>query len=228
MTSRRADAADLIAGSELFRGLPGRALALLAAHATTRPARRGQPLFGEGDPAESLIILVSGRAKIFVGSADGDELLLTVLEPGDSFGELTLADGGPRSASAQMLESGDLLVLQRRDVLAVAGAHPEVLEHLLRGLAAIVRRLTESSADLVFLDVPRRVAKALLARVEETGPGQPVDLRLSQGALAASLGASRQRVNEALRGFERRDWVRADGRHVLIRDEAALRRFAGI
>ncbi len=228
MTAVRTGAAELIAGSELFRGLPAPALALLAAHATSRPARKGQLLFGEGDPAESLIILVRGRATIFVGSADGEELLLTVLEPGDSFGELNLADGGPRSASAQMLESGELLVLQRRDVLAVAGTHPEVLAHLLRGLAAIVRRLTESSADLVFLDVPRRVAKALLARVEEAGPDQPVDLRLSQGGLAALLGASRQRVNEALRGFERRGWVRADGRRVLIRDEAALRRFARI
>ena len=93
-------------------------------------------------------------------------------------------------------------------------------------MAASLRRRTDATADLVFLDLPRRLAKLLLERPRE--PDGTVALGPSQSHLAAHIGGTRQSVNAALKAFERRGWLALDGRHVALLDEAALRRFAGL
>jgi CRP-like cAMP-binding protein len=197
---------------------PGRAR--VAGH---HPAlRRGQLLFSEGDPSNHLFVVADGRIKVLVSSSRGEELILTVLGPGDTLGELSVLDGQPRSATAQALEDVQLVALPASALSELLGRAPELAVAWARELSATVRRLTGSSADLVFLDLPRRLAKLLV-----DGEGDAVDLGMSQGDTASRLGVTRQSLNRALSALQRRGWVQVEGAHIVLADRDALERFAG-
>jgi CRP/FNR family transcriptional regulator, cyclic AMP receptor protein len=181
-------------------------------------------LFARGDPATGLVVVAGGRLKVSLSSRDGTELLLRVAEPGDTLGEPSIADGGTRSADVTALHPSRVLLLDREAVLACVRVDPVVLDVLLRTLGDLVRRRTDECADLVFLDLRRRVAKLLLAEAVDGRVG----LDLSQSALAAMVGGSRQAVNVALRALEQRGWIAREQRRVVLLDQAALQRFVGI
>jgi CRP/FNR family transcriptional regulator, cyclic AMP receptor protein len=220
-----ADAAGILRGTTLFRSAPAEDLEQIAAASRLRDFRRGQVVFTAGDPSDTLIVVVSGSVKVVVRSADGGELTLTVIRPGGLFGELSVADSGPRSADAEALEQCRLLLVPRDTVADICSRVPSVAYALTISLAAMLRRLTEETSDLVFLDLPRRVAKTLLG--QPRGEDGVVQLRMSQEELAHQVGGTRQSVNAALRGFERRGWIEVHGRAVTLRQPAALGRFAG-
>ena len=171
---------QVMAGVSLFADVPAADLEQAAAASRLRRYPRGQVVFSTGDPSDSLLITVSGRLKVVVRSADGGELMLAVVEPGGVIGELGVIDGGPRSADAETLDAAEVLVVPREVVLDLQRRFPEVTASLLVGVAAGFRRLTDATADLVFLDLPRRVAKALLDHPR--GADGAVDLGLESGA----------------------------------------------
>jgi CRP/FNR family transcriptional regulator, cyclic AMP receptor protein len=219
------DVADILRRTDLLRSVPAEDLEAVAAASRLRRFRRGQVVFTAGDPGDSLIVVVSGSVRVVVRSADGGELTLTVVPPGGSLGELSVADGGPRSADAETLEEGQLLLVPREAVQDVCARVPAAAQALTDAVAANLRRLTESVSDLVFLDLPRRVAKVLLSQPRgEDGVIRP---RMSQEQLAHQAGGSRQSVNAALRGFERRGWIEVHDRAVTVKQAAAIGRFAG-
>jgi CRP/FNR family transcriptional regulator, cyclic AMP receptor protein len=227
----RADRAIQALGeTRLFRGMEPNALAKLGEHATTRTYRKGQLIFYEGDPGTSLFIVLDGLVKVFVTSEEGESMLLATLRPPDVFGELALLDGEPRSASAEALKDTQVLELGRQAFLDVLHKEPSFTEGLLATLGGLIRRLTEQTADLVFLDLHGRVAKLLLNVADERGvdvtDGIELDLDLTQGELASMVGGSRQSVNQVLKFFERRDYVTLDGRKVVIKDKGSLLRRA--
>jgi CRP/FNR family transcriptional regulator, cyclic AMP receptor protein len=160
-----------------------------------------------------------------VRSADGGELTLTIIQPGGVFGELGIADGGPRSADADALDECQLLLVPFETVQGICAREPPVVQALLNSTTATLRRLTEAASDLVFLDLPRRVAKVLLS-LPRGGDGV-IRPALSQEELAHQAGGTRQSINATLRGFERRGWIEVHDRVVTIRQAPALRRFAG-
>jgi CRP/FNR family transcriptional regulator, cyclic AMP receptor protein len=218
------DLVTLLRATDLFGTVPTAELEALAAGSRVRTYRRGQVVFTAGEPGETVMVIISGWIKVVVRSADGGELTLTVIGPGTMFGEIGVADGGRRSADAEALEASRLLLVPREMILDLCGREPEVALALLRSVAATLRRLTEAASDLVFLDLPRRVAKVLLSQPRrEDGVISP---SLSQEELAHQAGGSRQSVNAALRGFERRGWIQVSGRTVTITQAAALNRFA--
>jgi CRP/FNR family cyclic AMP-dependent transcriptional regulator len=189
-----------------------------------RNVRRGQVLFTAGDPSDTLILVISGRVKVVVRSADGAELTLTVIQPGGMFGEISIADGGPRSADAEALEECRLLLVPIELIQDLCSRMPSVSQAVMSSIAATLRRLTEAASDLVFLDLPRRVAKVLLS--QPRGDDGVIRLRMNQEELAHQVGGSRQSVNAALRGFERRGWIEVHDRAVTVKHAAALGRFA--
>jgi CRP-like cAMP-binding protein len=209
----------------LFRPLPAGDLEAVAAASRLRSFRRGQVVFTTGDPGDSLIVVVSGHVKAVVRSADGGELTLTIIGPGGVMGELGVADGGPRSADVETLDECRLLLVPRETILDACARVPAVAQALTGSLAATLRRLTEAASDLVFLDMPRRVAKVLLS--QPRGDDGVIRLTVSQEELAHQVGSTRQSVNAALRGFERRGWVAMRDRAVTVTQAAALSRFAG-
>lgn len=164
---------------------------------------RDQIVFSTGDPGDSLIVVVSGRVKVVVRSADGGELTLTIIHPGGVLGELSIADGGPRSADAETLDTCQLLT-PREVVQDICARVPSAAQALTSSIAATLRRLTEEASDLLFLDLPRRMAKMLLSQPQ--GDDGVIRLNLRREELAHQVGGTRQSINTALRGFERRGW----------------------
>ena len=123
---------------------------------------RGEVLFDEGENGESLYIIEEGKIKLGSSSGDGRENLLAILGPGEMFGELSLFDPGPRSLGASAVSDSVLYELEHSALVAAIEENPGVAKHLLTALARRLRRTNEALADLVFSDVPGRVAKALL------------------------------------------------------------------
>ena len=220
-----ADVTGILRETSLLRSVSAEDLTALATASRLRSFRRGQVVFTRSDPGDTVIVVVSGRVKVTVRSADGGELTLAIIHPGGLLGELGVVDGGPRSADAETLEESQLLLIPRDAVRDVCTRVPSAAQALTSSIAATLRRLTEATADLVFLDLPRRVAKILLG--QPRGDDGIVRFRMSQEELAHQAGSTRQSVNAALRGFERRGWIEMRDRAVIVIQPDALSRFAG-
>ncbi|WP_159795521.1 Crp/Fnr family transcriptional regulator [Puerhibacterium puerhi] len=191
---------------------------------------RGDVLFREGEPGDRLYVIAQGKIKLGRRSSDGRENLLSILGPGEMFGELSLFDPGPRTATASSVSDSVVYELRHQALVAWVNAHPKVATHLLGALARRLRRTNETLADLVFSDVPGRVAKALLDLStrfgEPSDDGVRVAHDLTQEELAQLVGASRETVNKALADFASRGWVRREGRAVVLLDMDRLERRA--
>jgi CRP-like cAMP-binding protein len=229
---RTEEVTSLLADTRLFGALDPAALSSLAERAVERSYKKGQLLVYEGDPGDSVFVVTSGLIKVMVTSEEGEEMVLVTLRPSDTFGELSLVDGGPRSASAEALERTDVLVITRSVLLELLKEHPSVTEALLRSLGVLVRRLTEQAADLVFLDIHGRMAKLLITMAHDRGASSEgdllLDLNLTQADLAAMVGGSRQSVNQTLRSFESRGYLKIEGRSIRLIKPEELRRRAGM
>jgi CRP/FNR family transcriptional regulator, cyclic AMP receptor protein len=219
------DVTDILRATDLLGSASAADLEAIAAASRPRTFRRGQILFSAGDPGDTVIVVISGRVKVVVRSADGGELTLTVLGPGGVLGELGAVDGGPRSADAEILDDCRLLFVPREVIQDLSGRVPSIAQALASSVAALLRRLTEDASDLVFLDLPRRVAKVLLS--QPRGDDGVIGQKMTQEQLAHQVGGTRQSVNGALRGFERRGWIEVHDRAVTVKQVAALSRFAG-
>jgi len=220
-----ADVIGVLRQTDLLSSAPGEELENVVASSRLRTFRRGQVVCTAGDPGDTLIVVVSGQVKIAVRSADGAELTLTVVGPGATIGEVSVADGGPRSADVETVTDSQLLFVPRATVLAVCARIPAVAQALTNAIAAALRRLTETTSDLVFLDLPRRVAKMLLSQPRSNDG--VISQQLTQEEYARLVGSTRQSVNIALRAFERRGWIELHDRSVMVKQPAALARFAG-
>jgi CRP/FNR family transcriptional regulator, cyclic AMP receptor protein len=216
----------------IFAELPDSAVRELAQVCLQRTYRRGQFLWYQGDPGDYLVAIVQGLVKVTVTSPHGDEMLLVTLGPLEVVGELSVIDGGPRSASVVALRPTTGIVISRSALIALMQRSPICFDVLLRSLGALVRRLTEQATDLVFLDLPARVAKLLLreaeARSGEQRQGAVVDLGLNQTELAQMVGASRPAVNRVLQSLAARGSISIDGGKITIHNFIALRRRAGL
>jgi CRP/FNR family transcriptional regulator, cyclic AMP receptor protein len=224
-------AAEVLRRTDVFGGLDDAALADLAARSRTRTYRRGQYIWYQGDPGDTLLVVCGGLVKVVFGSDAGEEAVLVTLGECSVLGELAVLDGSARSASVVAVEPTTALLLGRATVLDVMARHRSVLDAMLRALGALVRRLTEQNGDLVFLDLGGRVAKLLLRLAEgrQTADGGVVlDTGLTQSELAAMVGATRQAVNKVLHGFAARGLIGVDGQVIVLRDIAELRRRAGV
>lgn len=221
---------EVVLDAPLFAGIePDAAKALLG---TMRQVQlgRGRTLFEEGDPGDRLFVIRSGKVKLGRRSSDGRENLLAVLGPGEMFGELSLFDRGQRTATATAVSDAELYSLGHDELIGWLERNPGVAKHLLHALARRLRRTNDALADLVFSDVPGRVAKALLDLAqrfgEPTDDGVRVAIDLTQEELAQLVGASRETVNKALADFTGRRWVRREGRALVLLEMERLERRA--
>ena len=219
--------AQVLRQAPLFTGLDDEAAQALSAAMVENRLRRGEVLFHEGDAGDALYVVTDGKVKLGRTSADGRENLLAVLGPGQMFGELSLFDPGPRSATVTAVTDCTMQSLSNDELGRWLEGRPEVARGLLNQLAGRLRRANDVVADLVFSDVPGRVAKALLDLSSRFGrvadDGVHVYHDLTQEELAQLVGASRETVNKALADFASRGWLRLEARSVVLIDLDRLR-----
>ena len=225
---RALDPAAVLRTTALFSGLDDAAAEQLAKQLVPRQFRKAQPLFHQGDPGNALFVVVDGSVVVYVTSENGDRMVLTTLGPGDLVGEIALLDEGTRSASAEALEQTTTLALSRAAFLGTLRDNPALVDALLRSMGALVRRLSEQASDFVFLDLPGRVAKAVVRLVDDSPGGPPVEVSVTQSRLADMAGGSRQSVNQILQNFAARGMLEVQGRGLLVTRPDLLRRRAGL
>lgn len=227
MDVRLPEPGDALTGVDMFVSLEPEARQRVIAAAVPRTYRKGQLLFVENDPGESLIVLRRGAVAVFRTAPTGERAVLAVVRPPEVLGEVSLLDSSPRSASAEAIEDCSALALSRAAFLELVHSNPRILDAVMRSLGVLIRRLTEQTADHIFLDLPGRVAKTLV-RLAGDNQAPMVTIELNQSQLAEMAGGSRQSVNQAIGSFATRGWLRTEGRRIVVTDLAALRRRAGM
>ena len=221
---------DRLRTAPLFSALDDDAAAALRASMVEQRLAKGEVLFSEGEPGERLFLIESGKIKLGHTAPDGRESLIAVLGAGEMLGELSLFDPGPRTATAIAVTGTTVLSMGHEALLPWLVGRPDLAVALLAALARRLRRTNVALADLVFSDVPGRVAKALLDLGEKFGETTPNGLlvhhELTQEELAQLVGASRETVNKALADFSQRGWIRIEQRSVTLLDVDRLDRRA--
>jgi CRP/FNR family cyclic AMP-dependent transcriptional regulator len=219
---------ETLAQVAIFSGLDAEGLRELADAARRRTFRPGEIIFHRDDPGQVLYVIRAGKVKIYITSPDGQEVALAVFGPGEYFGELALLDGQPRSASAVAIEPVEAYALQRADFINAVNRHPRIAVQVMNVLSRRLRQTDAMIEDLLFLDVHGRVAKKLLELAELHGVRTPegirIELRLTQGELAAMVGASRESVNKVMGYFTDKRFITTDRYRITITRLADLRR----
>ncbi len=174
----------------------------LAAARARRNFPKGRTIVSEGEPSQSLYILLSGRAKVQRSDAEGKEVILAVLGSGDFFGEMSLIDDAPRSASVITLESCDFMSIAKESFKAMLLQSNEMCMQVMRGLVRRLREADQKIETLALLDVYGRVARVLLDFSEQVDGERVVRNRLPRQEIAKMIGASREMVSRVMKGLE--------------------------
>jgi CRP-like cAMP-binding protein len=221
---------EVLASAGIFQGVEPSAVVALTKQLPLVDFPRGHTVFAEGEPGDRLYIIVSGKVKIGRRSPDGRENLLAILGPSDMFGELAIFDPGPRTSKVTTITEVRAVSMDRGALRAWIAERPKIAEQLLQVLARRLRRTNNNLADLIFTDVPGRVAKQLLALAQRFGTREDgalrVTLDLTQEEIAQLVGSCRETVNKALADFAQRGWIRLEGKSMLIMDAERLARRA--
>lgn len=221
--------ADSLRQSTLFAGVGREALADVARQLRRRRFRRNEVVFHQGDPGDALHVVTSGAVKVVLPSAEGEEAIIATLRPGDFFGELSLLDGAPRSATVVALEPSETMALPRTVFHELLDGDPALRDALLAGLAHELRRLTSHVEELHFLDLAGRLAMRLSRLARDADPVSKevrLDWPYTQSDLANMIGGTRQSVNKLLSGLVDDGLVVIERDTLIIRDVDALARQA--
>lgn len=228
--SRKGTVDDVLARAAVFQGVDPVAVAALSSQLQQVSFRRGHKVFTEGELGDRLYIITSGTVKVGCTAPDGRENLLTLMGPPDMFGELAIFDPGPRTSTVTALTALQTVTMDRDALRFWIAERPEIAEQLLRVLARRLRRTNDALCDLIFTDVPGRVAKQLLDLARRFGTQQGNSLRvehgLTQEEIAQLAGSSRETINKALSEFSQRGWIEQAGKTTVIHDPARLARRA--
>ena len=198
----------------------------LADRVRRRTIPRGDIIFQKDDPGQSLFIVESGSVRIYMPGAQGTDLTLAVMNAGNFFGDMSLLDGRPRSASASALADTMVLSLERNDFTALIRARPDAALSILAVLTGRLRGSDQMASDLAFLDASGRLARKLLELAElngvTRGDGVLLNVRLTQEELANMIGVTRESVNRNLSMFRRLGLVKNEGRKIIIAENTRV------
>jgi CRP/FNR family cyclic AMP-dependent transcriptional regulator len=219
------DRKAILRDHSLFSGLPAEIIDRLSAHAIAKDIKAGATIFSKGEPGQSMFAVLRGTVKICAPSADGKDAVFNFIAEGGIFGEIALLDGHPRTADAIAATSCELLMIDRRDFLPLLRSYPELAVRIIDVLCARLRQTSEQVEDIVFLDLPHRLAKALLRLSGDKAPTGG-KIAITQQEVGDVIGMSRESTNRQLRDWERRKWIKLERGGILILEPAALKMLA--
>jgi CRP-like cAMP-binding protein len=221
---------ELLAQQELFRKLSDRELDDLVQAVQLRRIPPRQELCHKGDAGNQLYLIVDGMLKAQATSAAGDDVVFSIMGPGEMFGELALLRGGRRTATVIAMRDSHLIVIDRRELFPFLRRNPDAALKLLEVLAARVEKLSAKVEDKTFLNLPQRLAKCLFELAERwgrrTGEGIRIEQRFSQSELGDLVATSRESINKQMKSWAKEEVARMSAGAVTILDEKALRRIS--
>ncbi|MCB9640273.1 MAG: Crp/Fnr family transcriptional regulator [Myxococcales bacterium] len=217
---------DLLSRVTLFEGISSEDLEPMIPLLRPKKCVRGQQVVEVNTPGQTLYLIAEGRVKVAISDSQGREVILSILHEGDFFGELSLLDQNPRSASVIALKSTLLYALEREDFMRCVDDNPRILHNVMQKLCERLRKADAVISDLVLLDVYGRVARYLLdlskEQGQETEEGIMIPKLPSQQEIASMLGTSRETINRVLSELEKRGILERDGRTLRIISHASL------
>jgi CRP/FNR family cyclic AMP-dependent transcriptional regulator len=206
----------------LFAGFPDDQLRMLTTMVTRRSAARSTTIMAGGDATDSLYIVLSGRLKVMMSDSDGKEVILSILGPGEFFGEMGLIDDEPRSASVVTIEACELLAIAKRDFKKCLLENNEMAMAVMRGLVRRLREADRKIGSLALLDVYGRVARLLLDMAENVNGEKVVTKRLPKQDIAKMIGASREMVSRVMKDLQTGGYIEMRGSNIVLRDTIML------
>lgn len=211
---------ELLARVPLFAGLAPRDLDALAGVARSRALAPREELFHKGDPGDCVYAVVDGTLKVVTTSESGDDVVFNLVTAGEVIGEIAALCRAERTATVVALGDCELLAIDRRDLFAFLRAHPDASLELMQVLARRVRSLSELVEDTLFLNLPVRLAKKLVAFAgshgERGSDGIRIGIRLSQEEWGDLVGATRESINKQMRAWTDEGTIRVDRGYVVI------------
>ena len=206
----------------LFASFPDEQLRMLVSVVARRSAPRASMIMAAGDQIDSLYIVISGRLKVMMGDAEGKEVILSLLGPGEFFGEMGLIDDSPRSATVVTLEPCELLSITKRDFKKCLAENFEMSMAVMRGLVRRLREADRKIGSLALLDVYGRVARLLLDMAEDVNGQKMVTKRLPKQDIAKMIGASREMVSRVMKDLQTGGYIEMRGSNIVLRDTIML------
>jgi len=206
----------------LFAGFPEDQLRMLTLVVTRKSAPRSTTIMAGGDPIDSLYIVLSGRLKVMMSDAEGKEVILSILAPGEFFGEMGLIDDEPRSATVVTIEPCELLSIAKRDFKKCLAENFEMAQAVMRGLVRRLREADRKIGSLALLDVYGRVARLLIDMAENVDGEKVVTKRLPKQDIAKMIGASREMVSRVMKDLQTGGYIEMRGSSIVIRDTIML------
>ena len=220
------DQRSILANAGIFEGLDSAQIDALARMAVRKTYRTREIVLRKGDPAMQMYVIAKGRLKAITAGAEGRQAALSIMGPGEVFGEVALLDGEPRSATITALEPCELIILNRNGFYHFLERNPSAAIGLLQVLARRLRRLSERVEDSTFLEIPGRLAKALVRLAQrygrDVGDGTRIELKLSQQELGDLVGATRESVNKQLRAWQSDGLLEQEKGRVILKDVEAF------
>jgi CRP/FNR family transcriptional regulator, cyclic AMP receptor protein len=229
--SRTVDKRAFLRGHPIFGALEPELLNQLGSYAIPRTVKRGTVLCARGDPGTSLFAVCSGTVKISAPSPDGKGAVFNLLTDGAIFGEIAVLDGLPRSADAVALTDCELMVIERRDFVALVRERADFALKLIEVLCRRLRHTTGQLEDVMFLDLPARLAKVLLQASSDAPPSPEGKLggkkiALTQRNLSEMIGMSRESTNKQLRAWEKQKFIELQRGGIVVLAPGALETIA--
>jgi CRP-like cAMP-binding protein len=217
------DKQAILRNHPIFGGLRADLLERITSYAVRRTVPRGTTIFTKGDPGTSLFVIYSGAVKVSSPSSGGRRAIFNLVSEGTVVGEIALLDGLPRTADATAVTDCELIVIERRDFVPLIHAQPEIALRIIELLCGRLRQTTEQLEDIMFLDLPGRLAKTLLhlmkgAKLSPSGP----KVTLTQSDIGKIIGMSRESTNKQLRAWQDRRWLLLERGGIVILNPEAL------
>lgn len=211
----------------LFAHLTEAEIAPIAAATREKIYPKNSVIVFEDDPGDAMYVVVAGQVKVVLVGDDGREVILSVLNEGDFFGEMALIDDLPRSAHVIAMEDSRLIVLYRDDFHRCLEQAPRIALGLLRALSRRLRRADDKIGSLVLLDVPGRIAR-LLVELADQGDGSVISRRITHHTIAQMIGSSRETVSRTVRDLADRGLIKVTRKTIEITDRPGLETAAGL
>jgi len=208
---------ELLVNIPLFEVLEPQSRQTLASHFVLRSYPKNTVIINEGDDTNSLYIIIEGRVKVYLNDEAGKELILNIEEAGEYFGEVSLLDEGPRSASVMTLEDSQFAILKKQDFIKFLAEYPQLALSIIQGLTGRLRALTENVRSLALMDVYGRVARQLMELAGQRADGYwVIEERLTHTDLANRIGASTKMVSRIMRDLIKGGYIRKESQQIII------------